>query len=86
MKGYEMILQDNHHIMLFALGNIIAFVVALIAVKTFIAFLTKYGFKVWGWYRIIIGVVLLIYFWNQPQKENVTEIPQADITFNPTKE
>ncbi len=85
MKGYEMILQDNHHIMLFALGNIIAFVVALIAVKTFIAFLTKYGFKVWGWYRIIIGVVLLIYFWNQPKKENTPEVPQTDYTHNPTQ-
>lgn len=85
MKGYEMILQDNHHIMLFALGNIIAFVVALIAVKTFIAFLTKYGFKVWGWYRIIIGVVLLIYFWNQPKKENTPEVPQTDYTYNPTQ-
>ena len=85
MKGYEMILQDNHHIMLFALGNIIAFVVALIAVKTFIAFLTKYGFKVWGWYRIIIGVVLLIYFWNQPKKENTPEVPKTYSTYNPTQ-
>ena len=63
MKGYEMILQDQNHINLFIIGNIVAFVVAVIAVKTFINLLTKYGFKVWGWYRIIIGIALLIYFY-----------------------
>ena len=63
MKGFEMILQDENHIQLFILGNIIAFVVALLAVKTFISVLTKYGFKFWGWYRIIIGIALLIYFY-----------------------
>lgn len=73
MKGYEMILQDQEHIILFLIGNVVAFVVALIAVKTFISVLTKYGFKFWGWYRIVIGIFLLIYFWNNPQtssKEN----------------
>lgn len=63
MKGYEMIMQDQNHIILFLIGNVIAFVIALIAVKTFIAVLTKYGFKFWGWYRIIIGIALLIYFY-----------------------
>lgn len=63
MKGYEMIFQDQNHINLFIIGNIVAFVVAVIAVKTFINLLTKYGFKIWGWYRIIIGIALLIYFY-----------------------
>lgn len=63
MKGYEMILQDDNHIQLFILGNVLAFIVALIAVKTFINVLTKYGFKFWGWYRIVIGIGLLIYFY-----------------------
>jgi undecaprenyl-diphosphatase len=63
LKGYQMILQDQEHINLFVIGNIVAFVTALIAVKTFIALLTKYGFKFWGWYRIIIGIGLLIYFY-----------------------
>ena len=78
MKGYEMILQDQHHIMLFLIGNVVAFVVALIAVKTFISVLTKYGFKFWGWYRIIIGIILLIYFWNnnptQVEKDNAASV------------
>jgi undecaprenyl-diphosphatase len=62
-KGYEMILSSSANIWIFIIGNIVAFVVALIAVKTFIALLTKYGFKFWGWYRIIIGLLLLIYFY-----------------------
>ncbi|WCM40808.1 undecaprenyl-diphosphate phosphatase [Flavobacterium sp. CBA20B-1] len=65
MKGYEMILQDQNHINLFLIGNVVAFITALIAVKTFIAVLTKYGFKFWGWYRIVIGIVLLIYFYTK---------------------
>ncbi len=63
-KGYEMILSSSENIQVFIIGNIVAFVVALIAVKTFIAVLTKYGFKFWGWYRIIIGIGLLIYFYS----------------------
>lgn len=43
-----------------AIGNVVAFIVAMLAIKFFIGFLKKYGFKVWGYYRIIVGVVLLI--------------------------
>ena len=42
------------------LGNVFAFVVALLAIKGFIGFLTKYGFKFFGYYRIIVGLVLII--------------------------
>ena len=62
MKGYEMILASNDNIIAFAVGNVVAFIVALIAIKSFIGLLNKYGFKPWGWYRIIVGIVLLIYF------------------------
>jgi undecaprenyl-diphosphatase len=46
------------------LGNVIAFVVALVAIKFFITYLQKYGFKLFGWYRIVAGLALLglIYF------------------------
>ncbi len=40
-------------------GNIVAFIVALIAIKTFITFLTKHGFKAFGYYRIIVGGIIL---------------------------
>ena len=43
-----------------AIGNVVAFVVALLAIKFFIGFLKKHGFKIWGYYRIIVGIVLLI--------------------------
>ena len=62
MKGYEMILSSNENILVFIIGNIVAFVVALIAIKTFISLLNKYGFRPWGWYRIFVGIFLLIYF------------------------
>ena len=62
MKGYELILKSNDNIMMFFIGNIVAFVVAIIAIKFFIGIINKYGFKPWGWYRIIMGTFLLIYF------------------------
>ena len=42
-----------------AVGNVVAFVVAILAIKLFISFLKKYGFKVWGIYRIVVGAILL---------------------------
>lgn len=64
-KGYEMITATPQNIQAFLIGNAVAFVVALIAVKFFIEVLAKYGFKFWGWYRIIVGVLLLIYFYTK---------------------
>jgi hypothetical protein len=60
-KGFEMILEGNN-LVLFVIGNLVAFVVAIIAIKFFIEILKKFGFKIWGWYRIILGLVFLIYF------------------------
>lgn len=51
-------LKDN--IFVLVLGNIVAFIVAIIAIKFFIDFLTKYGFKAFGYYRIIVGGILLV--------------------------
>lgn len=48
------------NIELLFLGCIVAFVVAIFAMKWFVAFLTKYGFKAFGWYRIIVGLVILV--------------------------
>jgi undecaprenyl-diphosphatase len=61
-KGYEMIFANSANTTNFVIGNIIAFVVAIIAIKFFIGILQKYGFKVWGWYRIIAGIILIAYF------------------------
>ncbi|HMI78751.1 MAG TPA: undecaprenyl-diphosphate phosphatase, partial [Ferruginibacter sp.] len=51
---------SSNEIKQLAIGNVVAFIVALLAIKFFIGFLKKYGFKVWGYYRIIVGIVLLI--------------------------
>ncbi|MBK7935693.1 MAG: undecaprenyl-diphosphate phosphatase [Lewinellaceae bacterium] len=51
---------SQHDMMMLAVGNIVGFVVAMIAIKAFIRFLTKNGFKVFGYYRIIVGVIILI--------------------------
>lgn len=59
----------SEHITLFAAGNIVAFIVAIIAIRSFIAFLTKHGFTAFGWYRIVLGgVILLLYFFGVPLK------------------
>jgi undecaprenyl-diphosphatase len=41
-------------------GNVVAFVVAMISIKFFITFLTKYGFRAFGLYRIVVGVLILV--------------------------
>lgn len=42
------------------IGNVVAFIVAMLAIKFFISFVTKYGFKAFGWYRIIVGAIILV--------------------------
>jgi len=47
------------HWKLFAVGNVVAFIVALLAIKGFVGFLTMHGFALFGWYRIVVGGVLI---------------------------
>ena len=42
------------------IGNVVAFIVAMLAIKFFINFVTKYGFRAFGWYRIVIGGAILV--------------------------
>ena len=42
------------------IGNLVAFIVAMIAIKFFIDYLTKYGFKAFGYYRIVVGLIILV--------------------------
>ena len=51
-------LKANLDILL--IGNVVAFIVAMLAIKIFINFVTKYGFKAFGWYRIVIGGAILV--------------------------
>jgi len=53
----------TEQIEILAVGNVVAFIIAILAIKLFIGFLTKYGFKIFGWYRIIVGgIILALYF------------------------
>jgi len=57
--------QDGHTITkeqtnLLIIGNVVAFVVALLAIKSFIGYLNKHGFKMFGWYRIVAGLIIII--------------------------
>lgn len=66
LKGYKLltdpatsqILQENWLTLL--VGNVVAFVVALLAIKFFINYVTRYGFKLFGYYRIVVGLLVLI--------------------------
>ena len=65
LKGYKLykelgveVFQENWQTLL--IGNIVAFVVALLAIKFFIEFVTKYGFRVFGYYRILLSVGVAI--------------------------
>lgn len=61
--GFEL---TNDQVNLLIIGNVVGFVVAMIAIKSFIGFLQKHGFKIFGYYRIIAGIaILLIHFFIQ---------------------
>jgi undecaprenyl-diphosphatase len=54
---------NSENIKLLAIGIIVAFVVGLIAIKTFVALFTKYGLKPFGYYRIVLGAIIVaLYF------------------------
>lgn len=58
-KEHPEVLKDKHNLVMLGVGNLVAFLVALIAIKFFITYLQRYGFRFFGWYRIIVGAVLL---------------------------
>ncbi len=59
-KGYEMITESSQNMTVFLIGNVVAFVVAMLAIRFFITFLKKYGFKIWGVYRIVVGLFIIV--------------------------
>jgi undecaprenyl-diphosphatase len=54
-------LLTHHNILMLITGNIIAFLVAILAIKAFISYLTKNGFRIFGYYRILAGLVILVF-------------------------
>ncbi len=53
----------SHEISILAFGNVAAFIVAILAIKSFISYLTSHGFKLFGYYRIALGVIILALYW-----------------------
>lgn len=58
-EGGTEIIMDNMTALI--VGNVVAFIVAMLAIKFFISYVTKYGFKAFGWYRIIVGGLILVW-------------------------
>jgi undecaprenyl-diphosphatase len=63
-KGYELIMENHQNTYAFIVGNIVAFLVALLAIRFFINYLKKYGFRAFGVYRIVLGCILLALIWS----------------------
>jgi undecaprenyl-diphosphatase len=57
-KTYDKINSENINILI--VGNIVAFVIAILAIRTFIGYLQNHGFKIFGYYRIILGIIILL--------------------------
>jgi undecaprenyl-diphosphatase len=63
LKDYKVLFADEsvrENLTLLAVGNVVAFVVGMLAIKFFIGILTRYGFRAFGWYRIVVGGIILL--------------------------
>ena len=68
-----------HAWLLIAIGFVTAFIVALLVVKIMIGFIQKHGFTPFGWYRIVLGVVILLWLGAAtPPINQATEMPLPD--------
>lgn len=56
----EGIAVDQNQVWMLIVGNVVAFIVAALAIKSFIGFLTRYGLRAFGYYRIIVGILIII--------------------------
>ena len=57
--GEGNILMEGNNLEILIIGSVVAFFVAIAAIKFFISYVTKYGFKMFGWYRIIVGGLIV---------------------------
>ena len=68
--GYKLakLYLDGHtfgsgELMLLLVGNAVAFVVAMLAIKLFIGYLSNHGFRMFGYYRVLVGLVILVLYY-----------------------
>ncbi|WP_339701698.1 undecaprenyl-diphosphate phosphatase [Algoriphagus aquimarinus] len=66
-SGYDLLKTDliftNDQLLMLAIGTVVAFITAWFAVKVFLKFVSKNGFTAFGYYRIVIGILFLIFMW-----------------------
>lgn len=58
--GDGSLLATGNNLEMLIVGSVVAFIVAILAIKFFINYVTKYGFAAFGWYRIVVGIIILI--------------------------
>jgi len=58
--GYKM---DAHQAGVLGVGFVVSFIVALLVIAVFMNYIRKHDFKIFGWYRIVLGIAVLGYFW-----------------------
>ena len=69
VKSFWDVYKDHHEVLskenfsLLGISSVVTFIVSIIVIRYFIGFLKKHGFKVWGYYRIVVGVVMLFLIW-----------------------
>jgi len=69
--------EIHHDVLYILIGSVIAFIVALLAIKSFITFLEQKGFKVFGYYRILAGLAVIILFFSGNALHNKDVQPPA---------
>ena len=61
IKGGEAsVLSQGNNLEMLLLGSVVAFIVAILAIKFFINYVTRYGFAAFGWYRIVVGLMIIL--------------------------
>lgn len=58
--GSGSLLTQGDNLMILIVGSVVSFIVAILAIKFFINYVTKYGFAAFGWYRIVVGLIIII--------------------------
>ncbi|MCX8080243.1 MAG: undecaprenyl-diphosphate phosphatase [Bacteroidia bacterium] len=65
-KSYDLmkegVILENEEVKILLMGNLVSFLIAWLAIKSFLSLLNKFGFKPFGYYRIIVGAILLLLF------------------------
>ncbi|HTI09151.1 MAG TPA: undecaprenyl-diphosphate phosphatase [Puia sp.] len=69
VKSFWDVYKDHHEVLskdnfsLLGISSVICFLVSILVIRYFIGFLKMHGFKVWGYYRIVVGFVMLFLLW-----------------------